>query len=197
MCRIFVLVLSFAILICIGYGQRPKLDRWVFRELLQFTNITVQEKLVENLERQNWTLPAVKILDRWMDKYWNNSRLWNESWVSSHWSWKGKEGTRNTIKILLYQFKGKKTYINHLCKTAVEQEILNSANAGKIRKFFWKLDETYYFDGQLKRLFNPELAEYEMLNVTKEGIVDLKAISDKYLEDEKQYSLLRLTYFDI
>ncbi|CAQ16156.2 Peptidase_M75 domain-containing protein [Caenorhabditis elegans] len=190
MSRFFVLILSFAILIGIGDSQKPKLGRRWFQEIIRFANASVQEKLVRNLERQNWTLPAIKILDSWMAKYWYRSK-------ETHWPWKGKDGIRHKYITVSYQFKATKNYINYLCKTAVEQEILNSADAEKIRKLFWELDETYFFDDLTKRLFDPKLAEYKKLNVNIEKIVDLEAISDKYLKDKKQYALLRLTYFDI
>ncbi|CBB16117.1 DUF1064 domain-containing protein [Caenorhabditis elegans] len=107
-----------------------------------------------------------------------------------------KKEVRNTIKQLLYQHKAKRNYIDYLCKTAVEQEIFNEADAEKIRSIYWKIDKAFYFGYLNILLLDPEYKEYKAQNVDPEGIVKLKVFSDKYLEDKKQDALLRWKYID-
>lgn len=44
-------------------------------------------------------------------------------------------------------------------------------------------------------LFSPYSTEYYNQNIDPEGLVKLKAISDKYLEDTKQEQLLKWNYY--
>ncbi|CAI79168.1 Peptidase_M13_N domain-containing protein [Caenorhabditis elegans] len=111
-----------------------------------------------------------------------------------YWSAEQRKTVRSSIQQLLYHHQAKKNYINFLCKTAVNQNVLNKADAEKISKIYWKLDSFNSFDYTQSMLFDPKYSEYTKKNVDSKGVVKLKAISEKYLEDPKQDRRLRWKY---
>ncbi|CAA16165.2 DUF4294 domain-containing protein [Caenorhabditis elegans] len=171
----------------------PKLDSEV-QYLIVVKNSSLTKHLIRKLESYNWTLPAIATLDKWMSKHWidpiNREQVWSSSGLNL-----GRKEVRDAVKKLLYKFKAKKNYINYLCSTAIEEGIFNKADTEKIRNNYWKLQYKYTYPNTQSMLFSPYSTEYYNQNIDPEGLVKLKAISDKYLEDTKQEQLLKWNYY--
>ncbi|CAQ16145.2 RxLR effector protein [Caenorhabditis elegans] len=182
------LFLIFCTTSTVTYSSYPQLEYWA-TFVLSFSNSSSRDAIIRNLEKYNHTLPAIAKFDEWMNKNWIDPEL--RDWPYA----KGRKETRDTMKKFLYRFKAGKAYIDYLCETAIKEGIFNKKVTEKVRGLFWYFQRWHSFDLTQSELFNPKSYRAK-LHVDPAGLLKLKEISKKYLEDEKQKNILKWDYND-
>ncbi|CAB05790.2 uncharacterized protein CELE_T08G3.11 [Caenorhabditis elegans] len=184
-CLLFLMICN---TLTIGIVSRPRLQIFA-RNLILFANISSQYSIIENLEKYNWTLPAIATFDKWLNKNWIEPEFWERNYGSPT----NKKEVRDEMKKYLYSFKAKKNQIDYLCKTAISEGIFNKEDSENIRKVYWDLHAWYDIERAQSKFFDPMYSGYLDENLDPASLLKLKVISDKYLNENKKQKLL-LTY---